>query len=83
MDLTQAIKNSSFTLKDKIEFYKKEVVERTYSYNGVCWNMHYRCVCGRTCFEEFFIGIYSDIDVNIGTWMEKQYNDGLCGKECI
>lgn len=32
---------------------------------------------------EYVIGIYSNINVSIGTRLEKQCNDGLCGNECL
>ncbi len=39
----QTIKSSQFSLKEKIDFYKKKMAERAYCYHDIYWRMHNWC----------------------------------------
>lgn len=45
-NLMQTIKASSFSLKDKVEFFKKKWLKEHIAY-GFYWNLHNRCVYRR------------------------------------
>ena len=40
-NIKQPLKASSFSLEEKIDYFKKKVAERTYCNDGTLGNMHY------------------------------------------
>lgn len=79
-NLMQTIKVSSFSLKDKIVFYKKKWLKEHIA-DMVLIAI---CIIGvfvtGIVFKKRSVGVCCYADVCSGTLLEKQYNDVLCGE---